>query len=527
MQLEIGATYQPHEDEVWVDFRSTEDDLTTVTVADSLELQLLIESVDLIGTASFIPLSIPLKISGDYVRPDRNFEAVIRNPERKMDLWVETKATFGSDIYTKRVKVGEALDSHSSMALPDNVLFEKDVLAELETGGGEVARLPNENVLVLAPELQNFVRAYDFTVSLPEEDYSGITYQGGGNRLLINNQSDQFELQNVNVAPWTMPGFAFMEPASENIIPNGFFLNTTTTGNTLPTGWSATSPTGALFQSTVDFDYKVSASAKIWAMRVNRQASGSMNYTELVMKTNDAFPVEEESTYTFSVYTRVRALTPQTKVTKLKLEMEWLLGETVVLVNELEMDARDFQAMDLATFTATAPTNVNRLRTRVRLGSIDQGDDVEISFLGWQVEPGTLPTTRMAGGERENDRIIIPDYNALNQKIRMQMIMGFPSGVDMRQLVGGPIDVFFHTSGVIEARVVGVASVTASLAFQPGESLDLTVEHQVGKRIALIRDGQLLAEEPLPQFAAAPGPLTIFGVGVELMKLSVFSRRGV
>lgn len=527
MQLQVSSSYQPNEDEVWVDFRSTLDDLTTVTVADTVELKLMIESSDPIGAVSYIPIS-HVQVDSSYVQPDRNYEVIFRNPLRKMDLWVQVSAVYGSTTYQKLVLVGEANSSHNSIDLPDNAIFTQDVLTEMLTGGGNGNTLPNENVVVLAPELRDYVQLYDFTTPHPIEDYDGLVYMGGGNRLLIQNQNNQFEIQAVDQAPWSLNGFLFLEPPAQNLIPNSFFLNTTNSSNlatgVLPTGFTVYG-VGSIVQSSVQFNYQVSAAAKIWVARFTQGPGFSYVTKQAKIQLSAPVPVTSGTDYTFSTYAQVTILTSDTVVSSLILSLQWMNGSTPLTPTNVTLDPRNFSDMSIAALTGIAPVGATSVQPTLLLGSIDAGDDVQLSLLGPQLETGMYPTSR-TDGARLQDEVVIDGYNAMNQKIRLEMIAGFPSGLTDQQIVQGPIDIFFYASGMMEARIWGIAGVTTPFAFSAGDLIDLTVSHQAGKTLAVYRDGQLLADTPLPNFTTPVGPLTILGVGVELMKLSVFSRRG-
>lgn len=521
MQLDIAASYQPSEDEVWVSFDSSLS--SVVTIADSIVLTLLVQAIDQIGGASYIPIS-EQAVDSAFILPTKNYEMKFRNPPRKMDLWIKVDATFGLSTFSKMVAVGEARDTHHSMKLPDNPLYGKDVLDELPTGGGGSITLPNENIVVLAPELVNYVKVYDFTNALPVEEYEGLVYSGGGNRLLIANQTNQFEIQNLDQAPWELSAFAFIEPAATNLLPNSFFLTTTGAGlEVTPTGYEVDAA-GALLQQSVAFDYTTSANAKIWKARFTQQ-NGLSAFNQVSVRLSAAVACLPSQDYTLSIYSKITKLTRDTAVTQYTLALRWYNGSTFISESSLVLDPNNFNELVVAAMTATSPASASKVQPVLRLGSVDPDDDVELSMLGFQLETGLYPTTR-TDGSRVQDLITIPTYNAENQKIRMILIPGFPSGLTEQQIVQGPIDVFFHASGQMEARIFGVGSVSVALPFAAGDPLDLTIEHQSGKRIAIFKDGQLLADTPLPVFTAPVGPLNIIGVGVELLKLSVFSRRG-
>jgi hypothetical protein len=521
MQLDVGASYQPSEDEVWVNFQSSLSG--TITIADSVTFTLLVQAIDQIGGASYIPISEQL-VDSPYLLPTQSYEIKFRNPPRKMDLWIKVEAHYGVDTYSNMVAVGEALDSHNSMDFPENPIYSKDVLDQLPTGGGGSITLPNENIVVLAPELFNYVKVYDFTTANPVEDYEPLTYVGGGERLLLANQTNQFELQAPDQAPWELSAFAFLEPSAINLMPNPFFLNTVGTDLEItPVGYTIDAA-GSLLQQDVSFNYATSSSAKIWRARFTQHnALSAFNQAQISL----AVPIGclPNQDYTFSIYSKIALLTRDTVVTQYTLALRWYDNSTFINESSSVLDPSQFKELILASMVANSPATANRVQPVLRLHSIDPDDDVEISLLGMQLEEGVYPTTR-TNSARAQDVITVPDYNAENQKIRIVLIPGFPSGLTTQQIVQGPIDVFFHASGQMEARIFGVGSVSTPLSFVAGDLLDLTIEHQAGKKLGIYRDGQLLADTPLPNFTAPIGPLNIIGVGVELLKLSVFSRRG-
>lgn len=526
MLLSVSASFQPNEDEVWVDFRSTENDGTTLSIADEVEVTLMMESTNLVGSVSYIPIS-KVKAGVAYLRPDKNFEFKFRNPPRRMDLWVEAKAKFGSINYQKRVLVGIADPSHSAMDLPDNKLFEFDVYEHALTGGGDFdsdTETFNDNTVILAPEIRDYIRVYDFSKHGQPEDFEGLVYLGGGNRLLLNNQSHQFDEQSLDQSYWDMSAYAFLEGYANNLLSNPFFQNVPSVGASYPVGYEVDSAT-ALMQSSVDFDHKVTSSAKVWTTRLNMQNVVS-GYNPAIFAHDGIVTVTAGTEYTFSTYIRIRKLTRVTSINRLTFVLKWYQGLALLSESVAELNPSDFSDLSIGQLTAIAPIGATGAVPEIRVGSIDSGDDVEVQLLGWQLEAGPYATSR-THGIRVADEVSIDSYNAGNQKVRLSLITGFASGISDQQLMMGPLEVTFTQAGDLEV-VVGEASVTltAPLSFAVGDPLDLTFEHQAGKKLSVYRDGQLLADTPLPDFAATPSPLTILGVGVELLKLSVFSRRG-
>ena len=61
-------------------------------------------------------------------------------------------------------------------------------------------------------------------------------------------------------------------------------------------------------------------------------------------------------------------------------------------------------------------------------------------------------------------------------------------------------------------------------AFEAGDFVDFVIEHVSGKSLKVIRNGSVLVEQELPDFAAIEEPLILEGFGAELLQLSVFSR---
>lgn len=523
MKLYCSATYQPNEDEVWVDFRSTEDDDSTISIADSLELNLLIETKDSIGSISYLPLS-RLDITKDYIRPDKNYEVIFRNPLRKMDLWIEVSATFGSTVVKKRVVCGQALPSHTQMELPDNVLYGRDIFDMTETGSDHY--IPNENIVTLAPEIRDYLKKYDFTYHQAVEDFEGLTYLGGGNRLWIHNQTNQFELQSLDQPFWELSSFAFMEPSTFNLVPNPFFMNVVNANSNStaqPAGFIVDSA-GSLLNQTVDFDYQITAGAKIWNMRF-LQSNDSTSFKEASIALENTIQCLEETPYTFSVYTRVKPLSAATRVSKLNLILRWYQDAVLLSEEQVSYDTNDFKDFNMASITRTAPLNANAVLPVLKLGSIDGGDDVLLSLLGYQLEEGFYPTTRTLG-ERVQDTLQIDSYNATNQKVRCEFIVGFNSGRDITFLEGDLIANFKSTEELEIVIPEAETTLTLPFTFVAGDFLDITIEHQSGKRLAVFRNGQFLADTSLPVFTSSLNPLTFLGVGVELIRLSVFSRRG-
>lgn len=524
MKLFLSATYQPNEDEVWVDFRSTLDDDITVTLADELELNLKVQVVDQVGSSSYHTIA-NLKVSSDYALPDKNYELKFRNPPQKLDLWLEVSATFGITTVQKLVMVGQAAPSHISMDLPDNVLYGRDVFDMPETGDDEF--VPNDNLVVLAPELRDFLVEYEFSITVQDTDYD-LQYSGGGNRLWINNQNNQFEAQAVDQAPWDITAFAFLEPAANNLLPNPFFenvVNPTSEFDAYPAGYKVDAADSVMTQQ-VAFDYQITSAAKLWKL-ICRQNSISSGFNPIVIETEELVACAGLTSYVFSTYCQIKPRNKSTTLNQGKVFLEWYdVNEDLISSSQFNFEPGSFLNLDLlATEAYQSPSNAVWVKPVLQIGSLDSGDDVEVSLLGIQIEEGLYPTTRMKG-PRAQDTLTVDDYNAANQKLRIQVIAGFDSGVDDRVLLQGPIEATFSGNEL----VVGVPDASTTLSvpfiFAAGEFLDLTIAHEAGKKLSVYREGTLVDETALPAFSTTVSPLTIFGVGGEFLKLSVFSRRG-
>jgi hypothetical protein len=521
MILNLSAAYQPTENEVWVEFHSTQNDGVTVTVADKIKLVLLIENVSDIGSTAYLPISPELVVDAAYVGPNKNYEIKFRNPLSTMDLWIEVTATFGLTDIQKRVSVGQALPSSTSMDLPDNLIYEIDHFDRPETLGEN--HVPNTNTVILAPEIRQYSEVFDFTLGKPVEDFEGLSYTGGGNRLLINNQNSMFDLQVLDRSYWEMSSFAFIEPTATNLLSNAFFL--TATNTSLPPVGYQVDAGGALLTQKLDFDYSVSDAVKIWTLRFI-QNSVMPAFNEVKVDSVATVPCVGGTNYSFSSYVKVRNMTNTTKVTRLTLRLAWFDGTTFLLNSEQNLNPADFRQLDLASMSAVAPLNANQVRATLLLGSVDSGDDVELSLLGWQLEEGAVPTTRTLT-TRAADQLTIDTYNAANQKLRFETIVGFDSLGTARQFLQGPIDVTFTGASTLLVSIPEAATtLTVPLVFSAGDVLDVTIEHETGKNLTVFRDGQSIGTVALAAYTATPAPLNFIGIGVELLRLTVFSRRG-
>jgi hypothetical protein len=533
MILSTACSYLPDADEVVVDFRSTLDDGITPTVADTATFVLSCATENLIGSESFHKLAT-ISTDASYVAlENKNYIMRFRHPQRKMNLWVDVSAIFAGVPFTAHVAVGESLSPQISMDLPDNAIYEFDPFEVPQTGGP--TELPNANQRVLSMEIQDYVQDFDFTTHQPIEDYSPpLTYTGGGNRLLLNNQNNQYNLQPVNGPYWDLLSggqnataettFAFLEPAGTNLLPNPFFLTTPLTppaNGPTPIGWVADVATTVCTQ-TVSFDYTTSSDAKLWTLRF-RQVNGFSAFNQVTMSVQTPIPVTVGQQYTFSTYAKISLLN-QAVLTGLILGLQWYDGATLLSESDQSIPTASLNNLTLVSLTATAPATATAVIPIIKMGSVEAGDDVQLSLFGAQLEKGFLTTTRM-NGPRLQDQLVVPDYNAANQKIRFQIIPGFNSASGTNfQFMSGPINAVFQSSGNFLAEVPGQGTVITPVAFSAGDMVDLTIEHQNGKSISVYRNGQLLAQTPLPNFTSTLAPLNILGVGVELLNLSVFTR---
>jgi hypothetical protein len=519
MLLNVGAVYRPEADEVWVEFASTENDGTTVTAADLLTLTLRHRTRDLIGAATLHPLT-QVQIPLQYIQADKSYTARFRHPRRRQELVLDVEAKYGVLTFTKSVEVGQGAVPQQQMELPQNPQYEHDRYRQpLDQGQGPDELLEPLEV-VLSSEIEQYAQIFDFTTGQPPETFQTLVYAGGGNRLLLSSRTAAFERQPLDRAPWQQYAYLFLEQASQNLIPNPFF---TTLTNGSPTGFEV-DPGGAILTQTVALDPKTSPDAKIWALRF-RQTNVVSAFNRAVVQVMQNVPVVAGTTYTFSCYARVRALTAGSAASKLFLVMRWYNGSSFVSESTLELPSAQFVSIDLASLTAQAPPSANRVVPSVQVGSIDAGDDIELALLGPQVEAGSFPTTRTEGA-RLADSVTLPPYNPENQKFRIELIPGFGSAdvLTSLPLTSGVVVLSFEPGGFVKADLVGQGSVQAPLVFSAGDVLDLTVAHQQDGKIRLWKSGVLLAEQPLSSFTAPVGVLALQGTGAEVVRLTLFSR---
>lgn len=521
MLLHVAASYWPDADEVVIDLSTTEDDAETMTVADKARFDLLLESKDLIGTATYRPLS-SLDVANQYIRTDKHFSVRFAHPQRRSDLFLNVKAYFGSDIYEKRVKVGISTTERTQMELPENAIWTIDRLDQIPTGGSDDHILP-DNSIILAPEIQSYNRQFNFAEAMPVETYEGLTYEGGaGDRLLMNSQTNSYEIQKSR-APWTIPAFLFLENDAENLLDNAFFIDTATSFVPTPAGW-AHDGAGSAVTAELAFDHNTTSDAKIWKIRF-RQNNQFGGFAAVKLNTTGFVPVTGDEVYCFSAFIRTRRMTAQTVAENLRLTIEWYDGTTALTPTQQVMSVSDFATLGMAYVAGTAPANADQAKFKIEVYDVDSGDDVEISVLAPQVENGPIPTTRILV-TRDQDLVSIPTYNAANQKIRFQFVPGFSSAsVEFpTAFTAGPLILSFIPGGQIRANLNNVLIHSGPLDFDAGELVDLTVSHKSNGKLQIYRDGIEIAQAALGVVAPTTDALTILGVGIELLKLDVFSR---
>lgn len=522
MNLQVSATYLPDADEVQVDFRSTQDDLVTLSVADLITVSLQVSSQDLNGTVTYRPLA-QISASPEYVQAEKNYLLRFRHPRRRQDLFVNVSAVYGVQTFQKTVSVGISASPQTEMALPDNALWVQDPFnVPLDQGNnpGSGHHAPNANQVVLSPRILDYVQKFDFTLAQNSEDFDPLIYQGGGNRLLMSNKTQAFESQVLNQSPWDLSAYAFMEPAAQNLLPNSFF-NVIAQG--IPSGYTLDS-VGAILTQSVLPNYQTATGAQFWTLRFRQtNLHPASNQARVGLQTPIILTGSEN--YAFSVYVQITPLTSVTKVTELTLGLLWQDASGVTLqTSQVTLNPNDYPTLSLASLTAKAPVGAAQVVPEILLGSIDAGDDVQLVLFSPQLEPGMISTSRCQGARAE-DTIEIPTYDAGNQKIRLEFTPGFTSGPV--QITTGPLEISFTAQGTLLAEIpeASVSVETQALSFQPGDTLDFTIQHQAGGSFMIYQGGDAVAETLLPQFTSTPAPLLIRGFLGELLHLSVFSRK--
>lgn len=515
MILQVAATYQSDADEVLVEFRSTEDDATTTTVADKLVAYLYSSTKNLIGEKSRHLIST-IELDSNYLTSEQNYVFKFRHPRVRADLILDVEAEYGSATYEKSVIVGDGGTTQSTMDLPNNITYTQDPFDLSLTQDGHDK--PNDNIVILAPEIQEYVSVYDFTLPSPAENFTPLIYTGGGNRLFMSNQTNSFFLQQVESAPWVNSAYAFMEAETVNLLPNSFFNNSV---SGTPNGYEIDGA-GAMITQSVDTDYKTATGAKLWSVRL-RQNNSLMAFNEATIALIDPVSVSDQDNYTFSVYLKIVGMTQRTIVSKLKLCITWFDGSSELGESISELAPADFKSLSLASITDISPIGATSAKVSVKFGSIDFGDDILCTVFAPQLERGIFSTSRTQG-TRLQDEVVVPEYNAANQKIRFELIPGFSSDQDLL-IADGPIRVSFTSGSMVEVEVGSHGTLQAPISFSAGDLVDLTIEHAAGSLVKIYVSGNLVGQQILPAFPATSDPLSIGGSGFELLRLSVFSRK--
>lgn len=519
MNLNLSAAFQPDSDSVYVNFSSTDPSLNLV-VADQVTFNLYQQTTNQIGTTQNNLLT-SLTVTSQFSRPEKDYEITFLHPLRRMDLWIEAVATFGATVQSKLVLVGEAADPEKTL-LPDNANWEFDPLGTIPTQGPS-DDLANDNIIIAAPELQNYVEKFDFSVTTGGELFD-LTYAGGGNRLLMQNQTNQFVLQQPDQAPWTIPAYLFLESAAENLLPNNFFINNSLTDTLqIPNGWSVNAA-GSSPLSSVAFDHATSSDAMIWTLQfIQNAAFFTPNDATAFLVTPVA--VLPSTAYVFSSYLQATALSQSTNINTFSLEVQWYdSGNLPISKSTTQFNFSNFVGLSLAAAPVTSPANAAFASVAISMPS-NGGTNVQLNILSPQLEQGINATSRVQG-IRQQDQVVIPSVDPSNQKIRFGMIMGFDSAsvVSSTPITAGPIVLSVEPGNLVKATLTGIGYCEIPLTFVVGDYVDLTIQSEAGTNLSMYLSGQLQGTVPLIAFAPNPQPLTILGVDFELITLSVFSR---
>jgi hypothetical protein len=519
MNLNLSAVFQPDADLVYVNFSST-DAGSNLIIADQVTFNLYQQTSNLIGTTQNNLLT-SLSVTSQFARPEQDYEITFLHPLRRMDLLVEAVATFGSTVVSKIVQVGQAANPESTI-LPDNAIWEFDPLDVIPTQGGS-DDLANHNIIIAAPELQNYVEKFDFSVSTGGEEYN-LSYAGGGNRLLMQNQTNQFVLQKLDQAAWTVPAYLFMENEATNLLPNNFFINSSASGTLqVPNGWKV-EEAGSSTLSSVAFDHATSSDAMIWTLQfIQNTAYFQANNATITLAAPVA--VVPSQAYVFSSYLQALALNLTTNINTFLMEVTWLDSAQLVITKQAaQFPFGNYVGLSLAALPVTSPANAAFANVSLMMPS-NGGTNVQLNILSPQFEIGKCATSRILG-TRQQDQLTLPAVDPSNQKMRLGIIMGFDSSsvVSSVPMTSGPVVLSVEPGNLVKVTVTGIGSCEVPLSFGVGDYLDLTVQSEAGGNISIYQAGQLLGSAPLSTFAPNPAPLTILGVGFELLTLSVFSR---
>lgn len=518
MILNIGAAFWPDADEVVIDSFSTQDDGVTPVVPDTLQLNLLLQTTDLNGTNTLRPLN-QITIPSSYAQSDAHFHARFRAPQRRQDLWLTTVATFGLIQISKTTQVGISNTERINMDLPDNAIFTQDVLQLIPTGGPGDELLP-DNPVILAPEILSYTETFIFSSPQPPETYADLEYAGGGtDRLLLNSQTNSYQEQEL-IEPWLIPAFLFLENTAENLMTNSYFI--TQSGN-IPQTW-AIDGAGSAVTQTLAFDHSTSSDAQVWTVRFRQNNVYLNSFAQTSLTCSQAIPVTGGNPYCFSTYLRTRLMTTDTDVKNILIRLQWLDNTTPVSATEQLLSTSNFSTLMLASCAGVAPLSATNVMVYLFFYDVDAGDDIECSVFAPQVEAGLLPSTRILTG-RTQDMVTTQPYDASNQKIRFQFIPGFGSTslASPVQLTGGPLQITLDSVGV-NATLTGGPTLSAPLVFNAGDFLDLTFSHLSNGKFTIYSAGNIVAQQNLGVIAPTAVPITILGIGIELLQLNVFSR---
>lgn len=518
MILNIGAAFWPDADEVVIDSFATQDDGVTPVVPDTLQLNLLLQTIDLNGTQTLRPLQT-MTIPSSYAQADMHIHARFRAPQRRQDLWLTEIATFGATQVTKTIQVGISNTERITMDLPDNEIFTQDVLDLIPTGGPGDQIMP-DNPIILSPDILSYNETFIFSAPQPPETYADLSYVGGGvDRLLLNSQTNSYQVQK-NVAPWLLPAYLFLENGQQNLLTNSYFI--TQTAN-IPQTWSFDGA-GSAVTYTLGFDHSTSSDAQVWAVRFrqNNILLNSFSQTSLICA--QQIPVTGGNPYCFSAYLRTRLMTGDADVKNILIRIQWLDGTAPISATEQSLLVQDFSALGLAACSGVAPIGATAAQVYIFFYDVDAGDDIECSLFAPQFEAGLLPSTRILT-VRTQDVVGTQPYDASNQKIRFQFIPGFGSAGLLAPiaLTSGPLGITFDSSGVT-ATLAGGTTLSAPVLFSAGDFVDLTISHLSNGKFTIYSGGNVVAQQTIGVVAPTATPVLIQGIGIELLQLNVFSR---
>jgi len=312
----------------------------------------------------------------------------------------------------------------------------------------------------------------------------------------------------------------FLEAAQTNLMTNSYFITQT---DQIPQTWSADG-SGSLVVPTLDFDHQTSSDAKVWAVRFRQNNIFLNSFASVSLICAQEITVTAGQKYCFSAYIRARLLTSDTLVQNVRMRIQWYDGNTALTTTDQVIQSQTLQNLTLSFVTGTAPLTATNARVRFDLYDVDAGDDIEFSLFAPQFETGQFPTTRILTS-RSQDTVQTDPYDAADQKVRFQFIPGFGNTgvVTPIQFTGGPLSISFDQNGV-NATLTGGPTLTAAEFFAAGDFFDLTFQHKSNGTFTIFRDGQQVAQMSLGAISQTAQPITIQGVGVELLQLNVFSR---